>query len=175
MGDFVEFTIPGRLKGKGRARHRVVTTKSGKTFSSTYTPADTRNTEAMLRSLGAEAMAGRPPFQGPLVLEVTITINTPASWSKKRKREAFYVTGKPDLDNVLKSFDGISNIVWKDDVQLCDVHMQRRYNDTVPESVHVRIYSPGKGEPAMDFRLKMPEPVEEATRDSGNRHEHPHP
>src|SRR5882757_3194322 len=93
----VSFTIPGRVKGKGRPKFA----RRGK-FVHAYTPADTANCEAMVRSLASDAMEGRAPFQGPLVLAISIIINTPASWSKKKKAAAVYVTGKPDADNTVK-------------------------------------------------------------------------
>ena len=138
----ISFTIPGRVKGKGRPKFA----RRGR-FITAYTPADTMSCEAMVKSFASQAMAGRTPFQGPLALDVTVTLNTPQSWSKKRKAEAFYVTGKPDVDNVVKLIgDALNGIVWGDDSQLSDVNIRRRYNDHAPESVEVKIFTPGKGE-----------------------------
>lgn len=133
----LSFIIPGRVGGKGRGR-ALVSKKTGRAF--VYTPEKTRSTEAMVRTLAAEAMGSRPLFTGPLILDVTVTLNTPASWSKKRKAAAFYVTGKPDADNSIKLLgDSCNGIIWHDDSQLCEVHFRRRYNDAVAESVEVRI------------------------------------
>jgi Holliday junction resolvase RusA-like endonuclease len=61
----VSITVPGRIKGKGRPKFA----RRG-AFVHAYTPADTANCEAMVRSLAAAAMGGRAPFQGPLMLNM---------------------------------------------------------------------------------------------------------
>ena len=141
----VMFTIPGRIKGKGRPKFA----RRG-TFVHAYTPSETMTSEAVVRSFGQEAMYGRAPFEGPLILDVTVTINRPDSWSKKKKAQAFYVTGKPDVDNVCKLIgDALNGITWKDDSQICDLHFRRRYRDGCGETVEIRIFAPGQGEPEL--------------------------
>lgn len=138
--DSVSFTIPGRVKGKGRPKFA----RRG-AFVHAYTPAETANSEAMVRSLAADAMAGRAPFQGPLILDVALVLNTPASWSKKKRAAALYVTGKPDIDNIAKLIgDALNGIVWSDDSQLCDLHFQRRYLDGLGEHAEISIRSAGE-------------------------------
>jgi len=140
----ISFTIPGRLKGKGRHRSRALSVR-GKTFVQQYADPKTVSAEAMVRSIGAEAMRGRPPAEGPLVLDVEVTLNTPQSWSKKRKASAIYVTGKPDIDNVVKLLgDSLNGIAWGDDSQLCELHFRRTYSNGSGESTRVRIYPPGQ-------------------------------
>jgi Holliday junction resolvase RusA-like endonuclease len=134
----IEFTIPGRIRGKGRPKFA----RRGK-FVQAYTPADTANCEAMVRSLGAEAMAGTSPFEGPLVLDVTLTQNTPPSWSKKKRAAALHITGKPDVDNIVKLLgDALNGIIWGDDSQICQLHVRRFYDDTNGEKVLISVHSP---------------------------------
>ncbi|MNP83694.1 Endodeoxyribonuclease RusA [compost metagenome] len=62
--------------------------------------------------------------------------------SKKRKAMAIagelFPTKKPDMDNVIKAiYDGLNGVVWKDDVQVVDAFVRKRYGE-VP-GVHVRI------------------------------------
>lgn len=129
----ITFTIPGRIRGKQRPR--VV--KRGN-FVRTYTPIETENAEAMVRDFAAKAMAGRALFQGPVALRVEISMNTPVSWSKKRRAAAYFVMGKPDYDNQIKLLsDSMNGVVYKDDSQIADAHITRRYDDGAPESVVV--------------------------------------
>lgn len=51
MTDSLHFVVPGEPVPKGRARTRVVTTKSGKSFATHYTPADTKAYEAHVKLL----------------------------------------------------------------------------------------------------------------------------
>jgi len=136
--DSVAFTIPGRISGKGRPKFA----RRGN-FVTAFTPKKTANMEAVVRQFGAEAMRGMPPLEGPLVLEIAVSINTPRSWSKKKKAAARYVTGKPDADNVVKLIgDSLNGIVWADDSQISDLTFRRRYDDTQPEHVEVKVFPP---------------------------------
>lgn len=131
----ISFTIPGRVRGKGRPRFA-----RGATFVRAYTDVKTKSDEAMVKHFASMAMQGRAPLTGPLGLEVVITLNTPPSWSKRKRAEAAFVTGKPDLDNVVKLLgDAMNGIVWGDDSQLCDVRVRRVYNDASQENVSIRV------------------------------------
>lgn len=130
----ISFTIPGRISGKGRPRFA----KRG-AFMQAYTPEKTRNTEAMMRAFAAEAMAGKPIFDGPIFLSMLITLNPPASWSKKKRAAALFVTGKPDPDNLVKMVDSLNGVVWRDDAQICDLHFSRRYSLTAREEVVITV------------------------------------
>src|SRR6185436_10100771 len=111
----ITFTIPGRISGKGRPRF---SRKSGVA----YTPAKTVSCEAMVRHYASEAMERKPPIQGPVRLEISISLNTPKSWSKKKREQAYFVTGRPDLDNCGKLIsDALNNIVYADDSQISDL------------------------------------------------------
>lgn len=127
----ISFQIPGRLRGKGRPRFVRATGR-------TYTDAKTEATEAMVRQLSALAMRGKAPLEGPVKLSIALRINHPASWSKKRKAETVFVTGKPDADNLIKVFDGANGVLWKDDSQIAQIEFDRRYQDG-PEYVAVRV------------------------------------
>jgi len=125
LSDVITFTIPGRLRGKGRPR---ATVRGG--FVKTYTDEKTRSCEGLVRHFASQAMGGAKPFDGPIALSVLIYLNTPASWPKKRKAAAYHATGKPDADNVLKLIgDSCNAIVWRDDSQISDIRMKRRYTD----------------------------------------------
>jgi Holliday junction resolvase RusA-like endonuclease len=121
----IQLTIPGRLVGKGRPKFSVV---NG--HARAYTPEKARNAEAMIRTLAFEAMQGKPPCEGPMALTITVWINRPASWSKKRKAATTFVTGKPDADNQIKlTADSMNGIVYRDDAQISRLSIDRFYTD----------------------------------------------
>lgn len=119
----LRFVIPGRVGGKGRPRFTVI---GG--HARAYTPAKTASTEAMVRDFAAKAMDGGPLLDGPLELIVTVNLEKPTSWSKRKCAETKFPTGKPDLDNVAKLIgDALNGIVWRDDSQIAALHIARRF------------------------------------------------
>lgn len=127
----VSFTVPGKPEPKARAR--TVRLPGGKV--STYTPKTTVAYEGLVRHLAAQAMAGRAPWDGPVALRLHIDLPCPASWSAKRKREAWAgdirATKKPDADNVEKAIkDGLNRVVWCDDSQVVESQKVKRYAET---------------------------------------------
>lgn len=126
----IAFTIPGEPQGKGRAK--IV--KIGG-FSRMATPAKTVAYEGLVAHAAQQAMAGAPPFIGPMALEVDAVFSVPASWSQKKRAQALahYIrpTKKPDADNVLKAIcDGMNGVVWRDDVQAVYTVVRKQYGDT---------------------------------------------
>lgn len=134
----IAFTIPGRLAGKGRPRFVKATGHA-------FTPAKTRSMEAIVRSLGHDAMGGKPPMQGAIRLTICIYLNPTASWSKKRQAAATYVTGRPDLDNCGKLVgDSLNGIAWADDAQISDLFVSRRYDRAGSERAEITIEELGE-------------------------------
>lgn len=119
-------TILGQPLGKGRPRM----TRSGHA----YTPASTRNFEALIRHELALAMGGKTPVSdAALGLFVAMRFQVPGSWPKWRKEMAehddVWHMGRPDADNVLKAIeDAGNNVVWVDDAQIADVRVSKRYS-----------------------------------------------
>lgn len=129
-----QFVIPGRIGGKGRPKFA----RRGN-FVTAYTPAKTRSTEAMVRDMGLQAMGTRPPLTGAVWLEIELTLIPPASWPRKRRATASYVTGKPDLDNILKLIgDALNGVCWVDDSLIAKVSFVRKYEEFKAESVTVK-------------------------------------
>lgn len=136
MTTTISFTIPGKMIG-GKGRARMVQMPSGKLRS--YTPDATRNAEAMIRDLAAQAMKGMRPFDGPVEMFVNIFRIPPKSWSKKRRAAAKFITGKPDCDNQLKSIaDSCNKLIFLDDSQIAVAHIQRRWSEE-REEVYVMV------------------------------------
>jgi Holliday junction resolvase RusA-like endonuclease len=126
----VSFTIPGQPQGKGRAK--IV--KIGG-FSRMATPAKTVAYEGLIAHAAQAVLAGRAMFAGPVAVNLFLDCQVPASWSQRKQREALaglhMPTTKPDADNVLKAVcDGCNGVLWRDDVQVVDVRLRKRYAAT---------------------------------------------
>lgn len=133
----VQFLVPGEPIGKGRPRIGKVGS-----HARMFTPTKTANYEGLIALAGTEAMVGRSLLEGPVMVELRIVMAIPASKSKRWKAQALagevFPTKKPDMDNVIKAiYDGLNGVVWKDDVQVVDAFVRKRYGET--PGVHVRI------------------------------------
>lgn len=92
----IEIVVPGKPIGKGRPRF----TRSGRT----YTPAETRDHEALIAWHAKAAMNRRPPLDGPV--EVRFLFVRPTRH-------------RIDLDNMAKlCLDAMNSIVYHDDTQV---------------------------------------------------------
>jgi Holliday junction resolvase RusA-like endonuclease len=131
MGERVVIRLAGEPEGKGRPRFNRQTGRA-------YTPAATQKYESALRYVAQDAMGERKPLEGPLKVVVVACLPIPASWSKKKQREAqmriLRPTGRPDVDNLVKMIDACNDIVWRDDSQIVDCLVRKFYSDT-PELV----------------------------------------
>jgi Holliday junction resolvase RusA-like endonuclease len=118
--------IPGKLRGKQRAR---AVARGG--FARLYTPQETVNAEAWVRQC-CVAQLGSPVLEGPLSVRVSIWCAIPASWSKKKRAAALEggarPTGKPDIDNSVKLLmDALNTVLWRDDAQVVELAVSKRY------------------------------------------------
>lgn len=123
----IEFIVPGQPVPKGRPKFA----RRGKGVVA-YTPAKTAAYETQVQHAAAAAMGDRPPTAGPVKLVVSLALQVPASWSKKRRAMALTglicATKKPDADNVLKGLkDGCNGIVWRDDAQVVSIELSKAY------------------------------------------------
>ncbi|MEI2416196.1 RusA family crossover junction endodeoxyribonuclease [Orrella sp. JC864] len=143
MANQIVFTVPGAPKGKGRAKSTArIVTKGGKPLAITrhYTPQETAAYMSLVRLAAAQAMAGRPPYTGPIQMHIQIVCPVPASWSLTRRRRALageiMPTVKPDSDNVEKAVkDGMNGVVYRDDVQVVDDSKSKRYGEVAGVTV----------------------------------------
>lgn len=131
----ITVTIPGKPIGKGRPR----TTKTG----ITYTPAKTRQWERTASILAKSEMALSRPISRPVEVFIVLSFSIPASWSRKRRSKALAGdighTTKPDADNAAKAaLDALSGIVYRDDSQITDLIVRKRYSETPQVQVTVR-------------------------------------
>lgn len=139
----LRIVVPGLPKAQERNRHRIVQPHGKPAFVSNFLPKQTRNEQAVIRDFAKQQMQGRVPFEGPIDLRVVVWVPIPSSWSKKRQAEAetsvLYPTGRPDLDNYLKlGQDALKAIVWRDDSQVVDLHLYKRYSLTPQLVIEIR-------------------------------------
>lgn len=134
----IAFTVPGLPQGKGRARM----TRSGHA----YTPEKTRSYEGAVAMAAAAAMAGQPPLDGPLWIQVAAWFPKPKSWSKKQSDGTRYHSGKPDADNILKAVsDACNGVLYRDDSQIAQATICKQY--TTDGSACVAVLITKLGEP----------------------------
>lgn len=139
MSDFapIEFVVPGEPQGKGRPRIGRV----GQ-HAMMFTPQKTVAYEGLIALAAQQAMGERDLITGPVTLVMRMFHPIRPSWSKKKQAQALaneiLPTVKCDADNCLKAVcDALNNVVWKDDVQVVDLILAKRYSAT--PGVHVRI------------------------------------
>ena len=129
MTFMVTYMVEGNPVGKQRPRF----SRRGN-FVSTYTPTKTRDYESLIKEAAQKAMGSSEPLETPVTVAIYITVKTSSSFSKKTRQEAINglikPTKKPDADNIAKCFlDAMNGIVYKDDCQVCTLHIKKVYGD----------------------------------------------
>lgn len=142
----LSFSVPGQPQSKGRPRVGKVGA-----HARLFTPAKTVAYEGLVALAARQAMDAQTLVEGPVAVVMTIMCQVPESWSKKKRGLAFThqlrPTTKPDVDNVVKAvFDGLNGVVWRDDVQVVDLSLSKRYGPM--PGVDVSIFSVALGEQA---------------------------
>jgi Holliday junction resolvase RusA-like endonuclease len=117
----IVFTVPGKPCAKQSMRF----TRAGHR----YQPPDVVEYRSRIALVARQAWP-HDPLEGPVEVEVVALFRKPASWSKKR-REAMYLHAiRPDGDNLLKALaDGAKGIVFRDDAQVSDWIIRKRWSD----------------------------------------------
>lgn len=124
----MQFVVYGEPKAKGRPRFRTV----GK-FTQAYTDKETTNYENLVKlcfiNSGCEAYLNDEPLRCCITLYKSI----PTSASKKKQNQMankeIRPTGKPDLDNCIKSIlDGLNKVAFKDDKQIVELCCSKYYD-----------------------------------------------
>jgi len=146
----VVIVIAGSPTPKGRPRYALIRGRDGQpmvrgghVLARSYTPARTKRYEGYVRLAAQQMMAGRPPYDGPVSVDLEVTMRPPASWSRRRKARALRgeerPTKKPDGDNVEKLvWDALSDVVFVDDKQVVRWSGRKEYGERDAVRVTVR-------------------------------------
>lgn len=133
----IRIELSGEPQGKGRPRFVRATGHA-------FTPARTRTYESALRFAAQEVMGSAPPLEGPLTVLVMAVFPVPASWSGKKRASALngtiFPTVKPDADNLLKVMDALNQLVWRDDKQIVDARIIKKYGERPRLCIQVTDY-----------------------------------
>lgn len=159
---FLVFELRGKPGHKARHRSRLIIPKEAwsriagvrciteagrnRIFVQQYPDPGTEAYEKTLAEAGALFMRGRAPSENPLALLVHSFRPIPESWSKRDKHlaesGAILPTSRPDWDNYGKITDALNGIAWKDDSQVCDGRVIKRYSPAPALRVEVREFLP---------------------------------
>lgn len=120
----IAFTVKGEPVGKGRPRF----TKAGHC----YTPEKTASYEALVGFAYRNSARGYT-FEYPVRVTIKAFFKPPKSKSKKAVEDMLsgrvLPAKKPDIDNIVKIIlDGLNKVAWKDDTQVIDLMIQKRYS-----------------------------------------------
>jgi len=129
----MELFIPCIPKPKGRPRF----TRKGHA----YTPQATRDAENEIASYVRLNVNGSP-LEGALRVDLEIMLPVPTSWGDKKYGQAvtcqIWPTVRGDLDNYGKLVgDALNGILWKDDSQIVQMSLTKRYSDVTGYNLRV--------------------------------------
>ena len=127
----VHITVPGVPIGKGRPKFFIRRNPGKGRLIGATTPTRTVNFEAVLALHGSQAMAGRAPLDGALKVVIKAFMPIASSWSRKKLQAALageIRPGKPDLDNIMKTLDALNGICFRDDAQVAEATISKRYD-----------------------------------------------
>lgn len=130
-----DFEIEGKPVGKGRPRFK----RMGN-FVQTYTPAATADYEKMVRLRFQNA--GGQITEKPVKIEIAAFFAPSKSTRKRDKTEMLanriLPAKKPDCDNIAKIIlDALNQIAYKDDSQVVELSVKKKYASEAKVSVHI--------------------------------------
>ena len=103
---------------------RPVVTKNGTFYKKIYS-----DYKEMLTQF-AKLAKSAPKSDKPLFLKCRFCFEVPKSWSKVKKANTYYHTGKPDLDNLVKALkDALNGVIYVDDAQVCRLDAEKHYGE----------------------------------------------
>jgi Holliday junction resolvase RusA-like endonuclease len=142
---FLLLELPGVPPHKARHRSRIVFPKDGrKPFVHEYPDPATEKHEKAIAQLARILMRHRAPTELPVAVAVEAFKPVPQSWTRREREDALagliLPTTKPDWDNHGKITDALKGIVWKDDSQVVDGHVYKRYSAYPRLVIEVREY-----------------------------------
>lgn len=112
-----------------RQRHRVFAPKGQRAFVHNYTPV---NSPVNLYKNAIREEARKhitEQLLGPIQLHVKFMLPRPMRliWKTRPMPLVRHIT-KPDADNLVKALkDALTGIAWRDDCQVCELHVEKWY------------------------------------------------
>lgn len=133
----IKFTVWGEPVAQGRPR---ASTANG--YVKMYDPKKSREFKQYVR-LVASQHRPKELLTGPLKMKVKVFKPTLKSFSQKKKAAAekgeIRPITKPDVDNYIKSvFDGLNQVIWKDDSQVVDLQVSKFYSESPRIEVEIQ-------------------------------------
>lgn len=130
-----DFVVEGKPVGKGRPRFKRVGN-----FVQTYTPANTAEYEKLVRLRFQNA--GGVITDKPVRVAVVAFFAPPKSIRKREKADMLsnliLPMKKPDVDNIAKIIlDALNGIAYKDDSQVVELSVKKKYASEAKVSVHI--------------------------------------
>lgn len=140
----IEFFIPGKPQAKQRPK---VTMVGG--YAKAYTPKQTIEYEnhvkgCFIHKFSEDSNASKL-YELPLKMSVTVYYSIPKTFSKVKQEKALTAeivpTTRPDIDNIAKSIcDALNGIAFKDDSQIVDLNIIKRYSRSTGAVVAISDY-----------------------------------
>ena len=129
----VFFTVDGKVVPWARA---------GRRGGFSYTPGHVRKYQDWVKVCASQAMEGREPLLGAVCLTVYFVLPIASSWPAWKQEAALQglvaPTNRPDLDNMVKAIEDACNlVVWKDDAQVVEMQVNKRFGLKPCADVHV--------------------------------------
>lgn len=130
-----DFVVEGKPTGKGRPRFKRMGS-----FVQTYTPEKTADYEKLVRLKFQNT--GGVITEKPVRVEIVAFFTPPKSTRKKDKIEMLanriLPMKKPDVDNIAKiMLDALNQIAYKDDAQVIELSVRKRYAAKAKVTVHI--------------------------------------
>lgn len=143
----VTFSVPGKPKGKARAK----TYRNKHTgFVTTVTPDETILYENFVKDQFLNKCQGLYFERGmPVTLRIVARFLPPKSISKKRQLDMLegreYPLKKPDMDNIVKVVaDALNGVAYNDDTQIVLVVAKKAYSANEGLDITVEEYADGR-------------------------------
>ena len=133
-----EIEINEKITGKARPRMNTYTGRA-------YTPTKTKNYEYLVRQIFLYKYPNYKPIEGRVTMTITAYFDIPKSTGKKKEAEmlsgGISPTKKPDWDNIGKIIsDALNKFAFKDDAQITDVRIFKKYAKTPKVIVKISEY-----------------------------------
>ena len=145
----ISFFIPGIPAPGGSKRGFIYRGRDGRQHVAMTDAAGQRNKNwrATCATVAAEAMAGKPMLEGPLLVIFSFVMPRPKAHFRTGKRAGelrdnppLWHRSKPDALKLARSTeDALTGIVWRDDSQTASLSIEKRYTNIADRQAGCRV------------------------------------